>query len=316
MKKKCQYFPITAFAIIMGLSGMTIVLDKFSQIDIISPLFFEGALFLTVGLFVLFLLMYLIKLLRFPSEVREDVNHRIRINFFSTISISFLLLSIAFLGFHKTTAEFLWYIGVGLHTFLMFYTVSYWIKKNIDIKFMNPAWFIPVVGNMLVPIAGVQFMPKEINFFFFVTGFFFWIILFVIFLNRVIFHHQLPQKFMPTLLILIAPPSIGFISYIKITNSFDYFATSLLFMAYFFVILILFLYQSFLKLKFYISWWAFTFPIMSVTIASLLAFHKSQELVYKYFSFGFFAIGLIVIVLVTLKTLIMVKKGELCVKEE
>ena len=316
MKKKCQYFPITAFAIIMGLSGMTIVWDKFSQIGLISPLFFKGSLIITVSLFALFLLMYARKFIKFPNEVKEDVNHRIRINFFSTISISFILLSIAFLGFHRETSEILWYIGAGLHTFLMFYTVSYWIRKNIDIKHMNPAWFIPVVGNMLVPIAGVEFMPKELNFFFFVTGFFFWIVLFVIFLNRVIFHHQLPQKFMPTLLILIAPPSIGFISYIKITDSMDFFADSLLFMAYFFVILILFLYQSFAKLKFYISWWAFTFPIMSVTIASLLAFHKSHELIYKYFSFSFFAIGLIIVFLVTIKTLVMVKNGELCVKEE
>ncbi len=295
---------------------MTIAFDKFSHMDLLSPLFFEGSLFLTLTLFALFLLMYSIKFLMFAEEVRQDVNHRIRVNFFSTISISFLLLSIAFLDFHKFTAEIFWYIGLGLHAFLMFYTISYWITKNIDIKFMNPAWFIPVVGNMLVPIAGVEFAPKEINFFFFVTGFFFWIVLFVIFLNRVIFHHQLPQKFMPTLLILIAPPSIGFISYIKITNSLDYFAVALLFMAYFFVVLIIFLYQSFAKLKFYLSWWAFTFPLMSVTIASLLAFHKSQQVFYKFLSFGFFAIGLIVISLVIWKTITKVREGEICVKED
>ena len=300
----------------MGLSGLTIVLGKFANESLLSPMFFKGSLFFTISLFVLFLLMYAIKFVRFNNEVIDDFNHRIRINFFSTISISFLLLAIAFLEYNNSVSEIMWYIGTILHTFLMFYTLSFWIRKNIDIKFMNPAWFIPVVGNMLIPIAGVEFISKDINFFFFVTGFFFWIVLFVIFLNRVIFHHQLPQKFMPTLFILIAPPSIGFISYIRITGNFDYFAESLLFMAYFFVILIVFLYQSFKGLKFFISWWAFTFPIMSITIASLLAYHKSSEIMYKNISIGFSIIGVIIIALVVWNTIIKVKQGEICVKED
>jgi tellurite resistance protein len=48
--------------------------------------------------------------------------------------------------------------------------------------------------------------------------------LFAIILNRIIFHNQFAPKFMPTLFILIAPPAIGFISYIKLTGSLDFFA--------------------------------------------------------------------------------------------
>ena len=42
------------------------------------------------------------------------------------------------------------------------------------------------------------------------------IILFSIILNRIIFHNPFAAKFMPTMFILIAPPAIGFISYIKL----------------------------------------------------------------------------------------------------
>jgi tellurite resistance protein TehA-like permease len=38
------------------------------------------------------------------------------------------------------------------------------------IHFMNPAWFIPVVGNILIPIAGVEYMPKAFSFFYFTVG--------------------------------------------------------------------------------------------------------------------------------------------------
>ena len=316
MEKKCKYFPITAFSIIMGLTGLTIALGKFYHMQWLPKYFHDISLFFTFALFLIFLVVYGRKTIKYTEEVIVDFSHRIRINFFSAISISFLLLSIAFMAYWPFLSLVLWWIGVILHTYLMFYTISFWIQRNIDIKFMNPAWFIPVVGNMLVPIAGVEYMPKAFSFFYFASGFFFWIVLFVIFMNRVIFHHQLPQKFLPTLFILIAPPAIGFIAYIRITQSWDSFAIFLLLMAYFFVILIMFLYKSFHKLKFFISWWAFTFPLMAVTIASVVAYQVSDMDIYKYLSFIFFAIAIVFMGFVIVKTAEKVKTGEICVKEE
>ena len=145
-----------------------------------------------------------------------DFKHRIRINFFSAISISLLLISVAMMAYWPFLSLILWWVGVILHTVLMLYTISYWIQHNFEIQTMNPAWFIPVVGNIIIPVAGVEYMPKAFSFFYFAIGFFFWIILFAIFLYRAIFHNQLPQKFLPTLFILIAPPAVGFISYLRI----------------------------------------------------------------------------------------------------
>jgi tellurite resistance protein len=181
---------------------------------------------------------------------------------------------------------------------------------------MNPAWFIPVVGNILVPVAGVEYMPKAFSFIYFAVGFFFWIILFAIFLNRAIFHHQMPQKFIPTLFILIAPPAIGFIAYIRIAQSWDGFALFLLFIAYFFALLLLFLFRSFSGLKFYLSWWAFTFPMMAITIASVVAFQISHQPLFKYLAFLLFGAALLIVGFVTWKTLVMIKDGEMCVEEE
>jgi len=207
-------------------------------------------------------------------------------------------------------------VGVLLHTVLMLYTMSFWIHHNFEIQTMNPAWFIPVVGNILVPVAGVEYMPSAFSFMYFAVGFFFWIILFAIFLNRAIFHHQLPQKFIPTLFILIAPPAIGFIAYIRIAQSWDSFAIFMLFIAYFFIALLIFLYKSFKKLEFFISWWAFTFPMMAITLASVVAFQVSQMAIYKYVSFLFFGLALITIGIVTYKTIGKVLDGEICVNEE
>jgi len=316
MKEKLQYFPITAFAIIMGLSGLTIVFSKFYHLQWLPKMFFDVFLFFTTGLFLLFVIMYGRKAINYFDEVKKDFEHRIRINFFSAISISFLLLSIAYMAYWPILSIVFWWVGMLLHTVLMLYTISFWIQHNFEIQFMNPAWFIPVVGNILVPIAGVDYMPKAFSFFYFSVGFFFWIILFVIFLNRAIFHHQLPQKFIPTLFILIAPPAIGFIAYIRIAQSWDAFAIFMLYMGYFFVVLLAFLYKSFYKIQFFISWWAFTFPLMAITIASVVAYQISAQSAYKYFAFVMFTIAILFISYVTYKTIGKVKAGEICVNED
>ena len=316
MKEKIQYFPITSYSIIMGLSGLTIVFGKFYHMQWMPRIFYDSLLFFTFSLFLAISILYGLKAIRHLEEVKIDFKHRIRINFFSAISISLILLSIAFMTYWPFLSMLLWWIGTILHTLLMFYTISFWIQHNFEIHFMNPAWFIPVVGNLLVPIAGVEYMPKAFSFFYFAIGFFFWVILFVIFLNRAIFHDQLPQKFIPTLFILIAPPAIGFIAYMRIGQSWDNFAIFMLFIAYFFVVLLLFLYRSFRKLEFFLSWWAFTFPLMAVTIASVVAYQITYQPIFKYFAFVLLMIALIFVGYVSWKTIEKIRHGEICIKED
>jgi len=114
-------------------------------------------------------------------------------------------------------------------------------------------------------------MDKEISWFFFSIGLFFWMVLFTIIFYRLVFHTQLVQELVPTLVILIAPPAVGFTSYIKLTGNFDFVARILIYLALFFVLLFTFMIRHFFKIRFVVSWWAYTFPLCAVTIASILA---------------------------------------------
>ena len=165
MKERVQYFPITAYAIIMGLTGLSIVFGKFYHMQWMPRGFYDVLLFFTFGLFLFITFTYGRKAILHFDEAKKDFNHRIRINFFSAISISFLLLAIAFMTYWPFLSMILWWLGVILHTFLMLYTISFWIQHNFEISTMNPAWFIPVVGNILIPVAGVEYMPKAFSFF-------------------------------------------------------------------------------------------------------------------------------------------------------
>ena len=316
MKQKIQFFPITSFAVIMGLTGLTIAFGKFYHLQWLPKVFYDVSIFTVLALFVFFIIMYGLKLAFYPDEVRTDFKHRIRINFFSAISISLLLLSIAFYTYFPRLSITFWWMGVVLHTIFMFKTISFWIQHNFEIHHFNPAWFIPVVGNILIPIAGVEYAPQIISYFYFSVGFFFWIVLFTIFLYRAIFHAQLPEKFIPTFFILLAPPAIGFISYMRLAQSWDGFSIFMLLITYFFILLLAVMYRSFYKLKFFMSWWAFTFPLTATTIASTVAFQVTNEAFFKYIAFLMLGIAIVAIGIVAWFTALNIKKGEICIKED
>lgn len=316
MSEKIKFFPVTMFAIVMGLSGLSIVTSKFHQLHWLPEWTYTAMLFFTSAVFVVIFSIYLIKSFLFFGEVKKEFGHRIKINFFSAISISFILLGIVFRDFNTPISRILWSIGTVVHTYLMLHTIAFWIQHNFEIKFMNPAWFIPVVGNILVPVAGMDYMPREFSMIYFSIGFFFWIILFSIFFNRVIFHDQMPQRFLPTLFILIAPPAVGFLAYLRISGSYDLFAEFMLYLGYFFLVLIFFLYKSFAKLKFYISWWAFTFPLTAITVASAVAFEKTGYALYQYVAWALGVIAATVILVVSIVTFQKMAKGEIFVEEE
>jgi tellurite resistance protein len=316
MRQKIQFFPITSFAVIMGLAGLTIAFGKFYHLQWLSQIFYDISIFTVLGLFIAFSILYGLKFILHREEVKADFKHRIRINFFSAISISMLLLSIAFMNFYPILSQSFWWAGMLLHTVFMFKTISFWMQHNFEIHHFNPAWFIPVVGNILVPISGVEYVPALFTFFYFSVGFFFWLVLFTLFLYRAIFHAQLPEKFIPTFFILLAPPAVGFISYMRITGSFDHFAIFMLFMAYFFVVLLAVMYKSFTQLKFFMSWWAFTFPLAAVTIASTLAYQTTHYTFFKIASWVMLFATITAISIVAWHTIKHIRKGEICVKEE
>ncbi|MDY0193757.1 MAG: SLAC1 anion channel family protein [Aliarcobacter butzleri] len=312
---RLQFFPIMMFAVIMGLSGLTLVYERMTSVFFFPISVAMAILVVTISLFFLVLFFYILKIIRFKEEVKKEFSHPIRVNFFAAFSISMLILSIDFRVFSIEISEIFFIVGALFHIFFTYYTIKFWINNNLEIQHSNPAWFIPIVGNLIVPIAGVGIVDNTILYFYFSIGIFFWIILFAIILNRIIFHNQFAPKFMPTLFILIAPPAIGFISYIKLTGSLDFFAQILFNLGIFFTILVFVMYKNFVKIKFFISWWAFTFPMAAVTLSTVLMYELTKNGIYAIFAYVLTFITTIIVLLVAIATIKHMKKKEICIME-
>ncbi len=316
-KRSLEHFPIQLFAVIMGVSGLTIVFAKaYHLIDM--PYWIYGILlFIDTVLFLGIFTAYMFKWLLYPEAVKKEFYHPIKSSFMAAISISFLLVSVAYYDFAPTVSILLWYVGAPLQLAFTLIIIRYWVLNEFEVVHSNPAWFIPIVGNVLVPIVGVEAAPIWVSLFFFSLGLFFWMVLFTMMMYRIVFHHPLAKKLVPTLFILIAPPAIGFISYLRITNgSIDLFSIFLYSIALFTLFLLLFMLRMFDTKQFFISWWAYTFPLAAMTIATLLL-HMAQRTTVTYVgSVLLIVLTTLVIGFVTKRTIQECRAEKICIEEE
>lgn len=309
-------FPIASFAMVMGLGGITIAWERAEDVLQLPFRLSPYLLILATVTFAVLAALYSAKALKYRIAVYKEWADPIKINFVPTFSIGLILLSIAWLPVSTTYAFLLWATGSSLQLLLTLYIVTRWVHHGqFEITHLNPAWFIPVVGNILVPVAGVQLAPPEISWFFFSLGLMFWPILLSIIFYRVIFHGSLPERLMPTLFILIAPPAVGFIAYFKLTGSIDAFSHFLFNCGLFFTLLLFFQAKWFTRLRFYLSWWAYSFPLAAITVAALIMVQNTGSLIYLRLSGLLLGISSVVVIGLFLRTLTAVKRREGCIED-
>ncbi len=307
--------PVTLFAMVMGLIGLAIAWDRLDSVipggDVVGLAIASA----TSALLICLLFSYALKIIKHWPQVMEELNHPIRLNFFPTISISFLLMSVYWQSSHALSLTLL-VIGAVLHLLATLYVMSSWLHhSHYQVIHINPGWFIPVVGNIIVPISAMHFGFNEIAWFFFSIGILYWLVLLTVVMNRLIIHEALPPKLTPMMFILLAPPSIGFVSYTLLVGGLDPFARILYYSALFMALLLTVNSPRFWKLPFFVSSWAYSFPLAALTIATTRMAHLSDSRALLTLAVIFLVLLTFVIGWLVIRTLMAVKHQQICVAE-
>lgn len=324
---RLEHFPITFYATTMGLGGFTLALRAAAKPLGLGPVPYQVMFVVTAAAFVLISLFYLLKALKHPKAVSGEWHHPVRLSFFPTIAISLLLLSIIAMTVSTPLALSLWLIGTTLQGLMTLAVVTNWIgTRSFQHGQLNPAWFIPAVGNVIVPVAGAQLGFTKISWLFFSAGMIFWMILLTLVFNRLVFHDPLPGKLQPTLVIMIAPPAVAFIAWLRLTAEpilpgatealgVDPFAHILLSLAYVFAALVAVQVPRILRLPFAMSFWALSFPLAALTIATFLHAEYAHSDAHMRIGTAFLVMLALLIAGLVVRTLIGIMRGEICQPE-
>ena len=314
--KRLQHFPITFLAVPLGFAGFTLALQKGGEFLFLPKTVSTVHLWATIALFAITLSGYLLKAILYPKEAVSDFNHPIKVNFFPLVAKVLLVLSVIFLSRNMDVSRYLWFAGAGLQLAASLLIVTQWVDQtHFKLDHLTPAWFIPIVGNLIVPIAGVAHGYVEISWFFFSIGIVFWLALFTVVLNRMIFHHPIMEKLMPTLFILFAPPAIAFIAYYKLTGEVDAIARILFYISSFLFMLILLQARKLLRIRYFLSWWAYSFPVAAKALSSVLMAHTTHSMFARVSAQIEIALLAVIVGILVVRTTIEVSRKNICVAE-
>lgn len=213
------------------------------------------------------LILMLLKIIIYPKEVRESLDNPVVYSVFPTFSMGIMLLSTYIKDFSYSLAFSMWIIGLILHIVLIFSFTRKYIF-NFNIKKVFPSWFIVYVGIVVASVTSPVFNMMKIGQVIFWFGFISYLILLPIILKRVLKIGEIPEPALPTIVIFSAPASLCLAGYM---NSFQ---NKNMITVWFLVALsqltllcILFQLPKLLKLRFYPSYSAFTFPLVISAIS-------------------------------------------------
>jgi tellurite resistance protein len=306
----CSHLPLPLFASVMGLCGLGLVWHAIESRWGLAPVVSASATIVAAVVFVALLLGYLCKTIRNPDRVRKELIHPVRINFLPAISINLVLLGILSRDWTPALSEPLWMVGAGLQLLLTLVIVTVWLDTERPAASINPAWFIPAVGNVLIPVAAAPAGHHTIGWFFMTVGLFFWAMLITVVFYRLITKPPLEPAMRPTLAVMLAPPAVAFLAWLALNGEMNLFGQGLYFIALFTFLLLLGQIPGFLRLAWFPSWWAWTFPPAAFTVASF-RYAEQAEIAIDPWLIGLAGLTTVIILLVALSTVIAIFRGEL-----
>lgn len=165
--------PLPLFASVMGLAGLAMVWRATETHWGLTHTISLTITALACAVFVILLLAYAAKWFIAPDRVLAELNHPVRINFLPAVAINLLLLGILISPWQPDIGLDLWRIGAVLQLLLTLIIVNVWLNSERPAASINPAWFIPAVGNVLVPVAAAPAGYPMTAWFFLSIGLFF-----------------------------------------------------------------------------------------------------------------------------------------------
>ncbi|WP_375275545.1 SLAC1 anion channel family protein [Methylorubrum thiocyanatum] len=310
-----EYLPVALFGSVMGLTGLSVAWRLASARFGLPGLAADAIGWAALLAFLALALAYGVKAVTAWPVVLAEFRHPIAGNLFGTILISLMLVPFVLAGLSPTLAAAAWVVGAGGMVVFALLIVSRWMGSRQQLAHATPAWIVPVVGLLDIPLAGPLLgLPhtQTLMMFALSVGLFFAVPLFTLVFARLVFEEPLPAAQRPTLMILVAPFAVGFSSYTATFGRIDAFAEALFLIGLFvFAVLAGRLRDLPRCCPFRVSWWAVSFPVAAMAVASLRYAEHVRALPADILALTSLAAATATIAALAARTLLGIARGEL-----
>ena len=263
------------YAVVMGLSGLSLAWGR------AAPLMGDAARAVAQGLgglaglvFMVLALATLLRGQRHPEAWAEDRRHPVRHTLVAALPISLILLAavaVAELG-PSTPLRLLWWAGAMAQLLTTVWVLARWLRPGtaggLAWASATPTLFLPIVGNVLVPLAGVplgqvQWSAAQLG-----IGVLFWPLVLGLVVSRIAISGLWPERLLPSAFIFIAPPAAVGLSLLQLGAPM-LLVWALWGMAVFSLLWVGTLARRIAQLPFGLAHWGMSFPLASLAALTL-----------------------------------------------
>ncbi len=292
--------------------------------------------YFNVALFGVLLVPCVLRWVLYRDRALHDLNHPVIANFYPTLPVGMLVLASNFMVIGKNFSVGVWFWMAGSALTIIFALLIPYIMfkgEHVTIDHINPAWFIPPVGLIVIPIAGSLVIGHFngladdwvifANYFGWGAGFFLYLALLAVCMYRFILHRPLPNVLAPTVWINLGPIGAGTVALYSLVSHSGFVAAPGPFFVFGFlfwgfgiwwVIMAIALtlhYVRRLKLPYAMSWWAFTFPLGAYVAASHVVAQRFSLMLVDHIGFALYLLLFMLWAVTIINTGIHAVKGDL-----
>lgn len=274
------------FSVVMGLCGLSLAWHRANGLlggmaDGIALV--VGAL--AAAVFGVLLVASVVRANRYPAALAEDLKHPVRHAFVAAFPVSILLLAavgVALFGPHPAINA-LWWAGSLAQLWATVWVLGRWLAPAASASpgqgggntastglwpAVTPVLLIPVVGNVVVPLAGLPLGHETWSAAQMGIGAFFWPVVLTLVLVRRIAHSPLADRILPAWFITIAPPSVIGVDLLQF-NAPAPLPMAMWGVAMFFVLWVSPMLRRIASQPFGVAFWGLSFPLAAFTTLTL-----------------------------------------------
>lgn len=254
--------PIPLSGVMLGMAALGNLLQSYSE-----------SLRYVCGIISFIMLIFIIlKIIMFPDNFKEDMKNPVIASVSPTFPMGIMLLSVYANPFIGEVSKIIWLLAILLHIVLIIYFTYKFIFK-FDIKKVFASYFVVYVGIAVAALTSSAYGMQEFGKVIFYFSFVMLLVLLAIVGYRYIKYPELPEPTKPLFCIFTAPVSLCLAAYMQAFSDKNYYfvcAMAILStLLYTVVVIRLF---TILRISFYPSYAAFTFPfVISATAMKLTA---------------------------------------------
>ncbi|GAA0086481.1 TDT family transporter [Clostridium sp. CTA-7] len=244
--------PLPISGVMLGFAALGNLLQSYSE----SIRLVCGIISLILGL------LLICKIVIYPSMIKEDMKNPIMAGVSATFPMAIMLLSTYIKPFIGPKAIYIWYLGILLHlTLIVYFSIEFILKFNIKKVFTT--YFIVYVGLAAASVSAPAFEKTNIGTLAFWFAFILCMILLVVVTYRYAKYKEIPDPAKPLFCIYTAPVSLCLAGYIQSVQTKSLLMiTFLSILSFIIYIIVLFKLPKYLKMPFFPSYSAFTFPFV------------------------------------------------------